>query len=327
MRPAGDVRRARHPQHPDLLAVRRRGRSCRKQESRPCPHGDSRIVDNFAMIDNLARLPGIVPGACLKITDVEAVVLRQPAVNEGIADGSQDDLVILVHTDEGITGIGEVDSAPEAVAALVQRARLARDREQPARAADRRGPARRRAALAEDVSRRHLRRPARDRDPCDQRHRHRALGHRGQGARQAGVRAARHAAARPGSCVRLAADARHDRGGHRGRVGAARAGLHRGQARLGAARAGPRPRRPPRRRGPRGRRRRRRDPDRRRPRLRRRRGRRRSASRAGSRSSASSGSRSRSSRTSTRPTPSSRMRSTSRSPPASRTRPAGASAS
>jgi L-rhamnonate dehydratase len=55
----------------------------------------------------------------VKITDVEAVVLRQSSVNEGIADGSQDDLVILVHTDEGITGIGEVDSAPEAVAALV----------------------------------------------------------------------------------------------------------------------------------------------------------------------------------------------------------------
>ena len=55
----------------------------------------------------------------MKITDVEAVVLRQAAVNEGIADGSQDDLVILVSTDEGITGIGEVDSAPEAVQALV----------------------------------------------------------------------------------------------------------------------------------------------------------------------------------------------------------------
>ena len=55
----------------------------------------------------------------MKITDVEAVVLRQTAVDEGIADGSQDDLVILIHTDEGITGIGEVDSAPEAVAALI----------------------------------------------------------------------------------------------------------------------------------------------------------------------------------------------------------------
>jgi len=56
----------------------------------------------------------------VKIIDVEAVVLRQAVLNEGIADGSQDDLVILVSTDEGITGVGEVDSAPEAVQALVE---------------------------------------------------------------------------------------------------------------------------------------------------------------------------------------------------------------
>jgi len=56
----------------------------------------------------------------VRITDVEAIVLRQPAVDETIADGSQDDLVIRVHTDEGITGIGEVDSAPEAAQALVR---------------------------------------------------------------------------------------------------------------------------------------------------------------------------------------------------------------
>jgi L-rhamnonate dehydratase len=55
----------------------------------------------------------------LKITDVEAIILRQPVLDDGIADGSQDDLVIRVHTDEGIVGIGEVDSAPEAVLALV----------------------------------------------------------------------------------------------------------------------------------------------------------------------------------------------------------------
>jgi L-rhamnonate dehydratase len=55
----------------------------------------------------------------VKITDVQAVILRQPVLDEGIADGSQDDLVILVHTDEGLTGLGEVDSAPEAVRALV----------------------------------------------------------------------------------------------------------------------------------------------------------------------------------------------------------------
>jgi L-rhamnonate dehydratase len=55
----------------------------------------------------------------VKITDVEAVILRQPVLDDGIADGSQDDLVVLVHTDEGITGIGEVDSAPEAVRAMI----------------------------------------------------------------------------------------------------------------------------------------------------------------------------------------------------------------
>lgn len=57
----------------------------------------------------------------MQITDVEAIILRQPLLDDGIADGSQDDLVIKISTDEGITGIGEVDSAPEAVKALVDR--------------------------------------------------------------------------------------------------------------------------------------------------------------------------------------------------------------
>ena len=56
----------------------------------------------------------------MKITDVEAIVLRQAVVDDGIADGSQDDLVVRISTDEGIMGIGEVDSSPELVRALVQ---------------------------------------------------------------------------------------------------------------------------------------------------------------------------------------------------------------
>ena len=55
----------------------------------------------------------------MRITDVEAIVLRQPALNQGIADGSQDDLVVRVSTDAGIVGIGEVDSAPEVVRAVI----------------------------------------------------------------------------------------------------------------------------------------------------------------------------------------------------------------
>ncbi|MBA2476928.1 MAG: mandelate racemase/muconate lactonizing enzyme family protein [Actinobacteria bacterium] len=56
----------------------------------------------------------------MRITDVEAVVLRQSEVDESIADGSQDDLLIRVSTDEGIVGIGEVDSSPEVVKAVVE---------------------------------------------------------------------------------------------------------------------------------------------------------------------------------------------------------------
>jgi L-rhamnonate dehydratase len=56
----------------------------------------------------------------VKITDVEAIVLRQPSLDEGIADGSQDDLIVRVHTDAGIVGVGEVDSAPEVVKAAIE---------------------------------------------------------------------------------------------------------------------------------------------------------------------------------------------------------------
>jgi L-alanine-DL-glutamate epimerase-like enolase superfamily enzyme len=56
----------------------------------------------------------------VKITDVEAIILRQPALDDAIADGSQDDLVVRVHTDAGLVGIGEVDSAPEVVRAAIE---------------------------------------------------------------------------------------------------------------------------------------------------------------------------------------------------------------
>lgn len=56
----------------------------------------------------------------MKITEVEAIVLRQPQLNEAIADGSQDDLLVRVHTDEGIVGIGEVDSAPEICRSVIE---------------------------------------------------------------------------------------------------------------------------------------------------------------------------------------------------------------
>lgn len=56
----------------------------------------------------------------MKITEVEALILRQPAVDNSKADGSQDALVIRISTDEGITGIGEADSVPSVVKAIVE---------------------------------------------------------------------------------------------------------------------------------------------------------------------------------------------------------------
>ena len=47
----------------------------------------------------------------MKITNVRAIVLRLPVISRA-ADGTQDDLIIVVETDAGITGYGEVDTAP-----------------------------------------------------------------------------------------------------------------------------------------------------------------------------------------------------------------------
>ena len=55
----------------------------------------------------------------MKITDVEAIWLRLPEIDER-CDGTQDTLVVKVHTDEGLTGIGEVDSSPAVAKAIIE---------------------------------------------------------------------------------------------------------------------------------------------------------------------------------------------------------------
>jgi len=47
----------------------------------------------------------------MKITNVSAIILKLPTISTA-ADGTQDDLIIKVETDEGITGYGEVDTSP-----------------------------------------------------------------------------------------------------------------------------------------------------------------------------------------------------------------------
>ncbi len=55
----------------------------------------------------------------MKITNVEAIVLKQPGEILMIGDGSQDTVLIKVDTDEGITGWGECDSSPYVVKTIV----------------------------------------------------------------------------------------------------------------------------------------------------------------------------------------------------------------
>lgn len=54
----------------------------------------------------------------MKITGVEAIILRLPYITADV-DGTQDDLVIQIETDEGVVGYGEVDSSPYPVKAIV----------------------------------------------------------------------------------------------------------------------------------------------------------------------------------------------------------------
>jgi len=60
----------------------------------------------------------------VKITGIEALHLRLPEVRE-IADGTQDCLLVCVHTDSGLTGLGEVVSCSYAARAVIAAPRSA----------------------------------------------------------------------------------------------------------------------------------------------------------------------------------------------------------
>ncbi len=55
----------------------------------------------------------------MKITGVEAIHLRVDSGNIALFDGSYDDCVIRITTDEGITGIGEAETLADAVQAII----------------------------------------------------------------------------------------------------------------------------------------------------------------------------------------------------------------
>lgn len=56
----------------------------------------------------------------MRITNIECHILLAPEVRKDATSSSQDDIVVLVHTDEGITGIGETDVNPWIAKACIE---------------------------------------------------------------------------------------------------------------------------------------------------------------------------------------------------------------
>jgi L-alanine-DL-glutamate epimerase-like enolase superfamily enzyme len=56
----------------------------------------------------------------MRITGIEVIELRVPGWTGNTFDGSYDNCVVLVHTDEDVTGLGEVDSVPSVIRAIIE---------------------------------------------------------------------------------------------------------------------------------------------------------------------------------------------------------------
>ncbi len=56
----------------------------------------------------------------MKITAIECHVLVVPNLRQDATSSSQDNIVVLVHTDEGITGVGETDTGPWIAKAVIE---------------------------------------------------------------------------------------------------------------------------------------------------------------------------------------------------------------
>lgn len=56
----------------------------------------------------------------MKIVDIECHILVVPDLKENATSSSQDDLIVIIHTDEGIQGIGETDTGPWLAKAAIE---------------------------------------------------------------------------------------------------------------------------------------------------------------------------------------------------------------
>ena len=56
----------------------------------------------------------------MKISAVETVLLANPRIDADACDSAQDDVLVRVHTDEGLVGVAEVDAPPGMIRAIIE---------------------------------------------------------------------------------------------------------------------------------------------------------------------------------------------------------------
>ena len=56
----------------------------------------------------------------MKISKIDVIELRIPEWTGETFDGSYDNCLVLVHTDDGVTGLAEVDSVPSVIRAIIE---------------------------------------------------------------------------------------------------------------------------------------------------------------------------------------------------------------
>src|SRR5690349_11567182 len=86
---------------------------------RECAGERPYLADVRSTPDSAGRSDGST-NATMKITAIETHVIVAPDLRQDRTSGSQDDIVVLVHTDEGITGIGETDTGPWLAKAAIE---------------------------------------------------------------------------------------------------------------------------------------------------------------------------------------------------------------
>src|SRR5687768_17102004 len=94
---------------------------CGERPGHPLPHPPAGIADARRRPARRARPPPQTAAErAMKITAIECFVLLAPDYRADACSSAQDDLVVKIHTDDGLVGIGETDTNPWVAKAMIE---------------------------------------------------------------------------------------------------------------------------------------------------------------------------------------------------------------